>query len=114
MKQLEVISWKTLDALKDNASKVVEIVGDLDTDEQMSVFCIIDEDYLELYYNEMESNIIRHFEDEDEFYKYIKIRKKEIGEDDYEGIDFYDEDDFGDDKTDEDFDGYDIKDDDVY
>jgi hypothetical protein len=88
MKQLEVLSWKTLDALKDAATKIVEVIGDLDAFEHMSIFYQIDDDYMELYYNELDSNYIRHFEDEEEFSKYLTIRKNEFGEEDF---DYYDE-----------------------
>ena len=76
MEQIEVISWKTLDALKKAATKIIEIIGDIDTNEQMAVFCSIEEDYIELYYSEVDSSYIRHFEDEDELYKYIEKKKK--------------------------------------
>ncbi len=89
MEQLEVISWKTLDALKQAATNIEDVIGDLDTNEQMAVFCSIDEDYLELYYTEMEGNYIRHFEDEDEMIQYINRRKNEFGEDDYDSVEFY-------------------------
>jgi len=111
MEQLEVISWKTLDAIKQAASKVVEIIGDLDTDEQMSVFCNIEEDYLELFYSELDSNFIRHFEDEEEFFKYIGMRKSELGEEDFDSLDYYSEDsNFDDENSGDDYDGYNIRD----
>ncbi|MGE5341663.1 MAG: hypothetical protein ACM3SY_09300 [Candidatus Omnitrophota bacterium] len=90
MEQIEVISWKTLDALK-QASHVLETIGDLDTNEQTAIFCQIEEDFFELYYSELESNYIRHFEDEEEMYKYIDIRKSEFGEDDFDSVDYYEE-----------------------
>ncbi|MFC2146563.1 hypothetical protein ACFLRT_04285 [Acidobacteriota bacterium] len=92
MEQIEVISWKTLDAIK-QAANILETVGDLDTNEQMAVFCSIEEDFFELYYSELESNYIRHFEDEEELYKYLDIRKNEFGEEDYDTVDYYDDDD---------------------
>ena len=48
MEQLEIISWQTLDTLKAAATKIIEVIGDLDADEHMSVFCYIEDDYLEL------------------------------------------------------------------
>jgi hypothetical protein len=111
MEQLEVLSWKTLDALKDAASKIVEVVGDLDAFEHMSVFCQIDDDYMELYYSELDSNYIRHFEDEEEFSKSLNIRKNEFGEEDLENMDYYDEEsNFDDENSNENYNGYNIKD----
>lgn len=101
MEQIEVISWKTLDAIK-QAANILETVGDLDTNEQMAVFCSIEEDFFELYYSELESNYIRHFEDEEELYKYLDIRKNEFGEEDYDTVDYYDDDDDSFDESEED------------
>jgi hypothetical protein len=110
MEQIEVISWKTLDAIK-QAANILETVGDLDTNEQMAVFCSIEEDFFELYYSELESNYIRHFEDEEELYKYLDIRKNEFGEEDYDTVDYYDDDDDSFDESEEDdYSDYKIKD----
>lgn len=108
MEQIEVVSWKTLNALK-QAAKIDQIIGDLDTNEQMSVFCSIEEDYLELYYSELESNYIRHFEDEEEFAKYIELRKDEFGEENFDSLDYYEEEGFEDQDSNDDFNGYKIK-----
>lgn len=108
MEQIEVLSWKTLNALK-HAAKIEGIIGDLDTNEQMSVFCSIEDDYLELYYSELESNYIRHFEDEEEFVKYRDLRKDEFGEEEFDSIDYYDEEGFEDQDSDDDLNGYKIK-----
>ncbi len=91
MEQIEVMSWLTLDALKESATKTFETISDLDTDDHMSIFFKIDEDYLEIYYSEVESNYIRKFDDEDEFYKFIEERKNELGEDKFDTIDYYNE-----------------------
>lgn len=107
MEQIEVMSWKTLNALK-QVAKIEEVVGDLDTNEQMAVFCTIEEDYLELYYSELESNYIRHFEDEEEFLKYIELRKNEFGEEDFDSINYYDEEGYEDQDSGEDLTGYKI------
>jgi len=100
MEQIEVISWKALDAIK-HAANILETLGDLDTNEQMAVFCSIEEDFFELYYSELENNYIRHFEDEEELYKYLDLRKTEFGEEDYDTADYYDEEDAFDDAEDE-------------
>jgi hypothetical protein len=112
MEQLEVISWQTLDALKNAATKIVESIGDLDSDEHMSVFCYIEDDYLELFYSELDANFIRHFEDEEEFYKIVEVRKNEFGEENFDSVNYYEEEEnFGDEEGDEDLDGFDLKDD---
>jgi hypothetical protein len=111
MEQLEVISWQTLDALKTAATKIVETIGDLDSDEHMSVFCYIEDDYLELFYSELDANFIRHFEDEDEFLKMVETRKNEFGEENSDSMNYYEgEENFGDEEEDEDLDGFDLKD----
>jgi hypothetical protein len=114
MEQVEIISWNTLDALKDSATKIVKIMGDIDTNEQMAIFCFIDEDFLELYYSGLESNYIRHFEDEEEFYKYIELRKNEFGEEDFDSIEYFEDDDdeFSEKDSGEDYTGYKIRDED--
>jgi len=113
MEQIEIVSWKTLDALKDSATKIIEVIGDLDTFEHMSVFCHIDDDFLELYYSELDANYLRHFEDEEEFFKVLNLRKTEFGEEDFDSVDYYDEDNqFDDENTEENYDGYNIKDED--
>lgn len=112
MEQLEIISWQTLDTLKAAATKTIEVVGDLDSDEHMSVFCTIEDDYLELFYSELDANFIRHYEDEDEFYKAIETRKNEFGAEGFDAANYYEEEgNFGDEESEEDLDGFDLKDD---
>ena len=112
MEQLEVISWKILDAIKNSASKTYEVIGDIDTNEHMSIFCQVDEDYIELYYSEVESSFIRHFDDEDEFFSAITDRKEDFGEEEFSTLEYFSEDEeFGDENASEDFDGYNIKED---
>ena len=91
MEQIEVMSWQTLDALKDSASKIIETISDLDTDDHMSIFIKIDEDYIELYYSEVDSNYIRHFDDEEELFKYIDERNGELGDEKFDTIGYYDD-----------------------
>lgn len=111
MQQIEVLSWKTLNAIK-QAAKIEEIVGDLDTNEQMAVFCTIEEDYLELYFSELENNYIRRYEDEEEFLKFIDIRKNEFGEEDFDSMeDYYEEETFEDQEEEGEFD-YEVRDED--
>jgi len=79
MEELEISSWLTLDALKKKA-EIVETVGNLQTGHSMSVFCKIEEDYLELVYSDSAANYLRCFEDKDEFEAGIEQRKEEDGE----------------------------------
>ncbi len=110
MEQIEVISWKTLDAIK-QAAHILETIGDLDSNEQMAVFCSIEEDFFELYYSELENNYIRHFDDEEDMHKFIDLRKNEFGEEDFDSVDYYDEDNqYDDSDSDEDYGGYKIRD----
>ncbi|MGB7295693.1 MAG: hypothetical protein WBC70_08905 [Candidatus Aminicenantales bacterium] len=79
MEEIEITSWLTLDAIKKKA-KVVETVGNLQIGHSLSVFCIIDEDYLELYYSDSTANALRRYEDREEFDLASKERKEEDGE----------------------------------
>ena len=90
MEEIEVASWLTLDALK-KAAAVVETVGNLQTGHSMSVFCTIEEDYLELHYSDSAANCLRCYEERDEFEEALKKRKEEVGEapyDEEEDMDF--------------------------
>jgi hypothetical protein len=100
MEEMEIISWLTLDAIKKKA-KVIETVGNLQTGHSMSVFCIIEEDYLELYYSDSAANALRRYEDRDEFDLALEERKEEDGETPFDEDEHdYDEDD-GDDEEEE-------------
>ena len=79
MEEIEIASWLTLDALKKEA-EIVETVGDLQTGHWQSIFCTIEDDFLELCYLDTESNILKHYEDKEEFEMAIEKRKEEIGE----------------------------------
>jgi hypothetical protein len=92
MEEIEITSWLTLDAIKKKA-RLVETVGNLQTGHSMSVFCIIEEDYLELYYSDSTANFLRRYEDRDEFKLVLEQRKEEDGEAPYEEELNYDEDD---------------------
>jgi hypothetical protein len=81
MEELEVTSWLTLDAIrKSKNAEVVETVGNLQTGHSKSVFCVIEEDYLELCYSDAASNTIRRYEDRDEFDEALEERKEDDGE----------------------------------
>jgi len=101
MEEIEISSWVTLDAIKKKAD-VEETVGNLQTGHSMSVFCSIEDDYLELIYSDATANTLRRFEDKDEFEKAIEERKEEDGEAVYDDEREIDEDD---DDLDEDEDG---------
>jgi hypothetical protein len=112
VEQIEVVSQQTLDALKSHA-KIVKVIGDADAIEHVSIFCRIEDDYLELLYSELEGNYIRHFEDEDEFLSTLESRKSELGEDELDDLmDFKDDESFSDDDIHDDVDDLDIREDD--
>lgn len=108
MEQIECLSWKTLDALKTAATHVEEVIGDLDTHEQMSVFMTIEDDYFELFYSEVEANYLRHFDDEEEMLRYLEQRKAEIGDDEFESGEYYEDDDEFKDEDEDELNGYKI------
>ena len=90
MEEIEVSSWLTLDAIK-KAAKVVETVGNLQTGHSMSVFCTLEDDYLELYYSDAASNFLRRYDIKDEFQNALEQRKEEEGETPFEDERVYDE-----------------------
>jgi len=95
MEEMEVASWLTLDAIKKSKStNVVETVGNLQTGHSKSVFCIIEDDCLELCYSDSATNTIRRFENRDEFDAALEERKEDDGEAPFEdnGDKDYDED----------------------
>ena len=79
MEEIEITSWITLDAIKKKA-KTIETIGNLQTGHSLSVFCRIEDDYLELVYSDSTANYLRRFEDKDEFESAIEQRKEEDGE----------------------------------
>lgn len=91
MEEIEISSWATLDAIKKTA-EVIETVGSLQTGHYQSVFCVIEDDYLELLYSDKDSNFLRRFEDKDEFEAATEIRKEEEGEVPYDESPGYEED----------------------
>lgn len=90
MEEIEILSWLTLDAIK-KASDVVETVGDLQSGHSKSVFCVIEEDYMELNYSDSGSNYLRHYENKDEFEVALMERKEEVGEAPFEEEKTYEE-----------------------
>ena len=103
MEEIEIASWLTLDAIKKKA-KVVETVGNLQTGHDMSVFAIIEEDFLELCYSDSAANYLRRYENRDEFDLALEQRKEEDGEAQYEDERDYGEDDEDEDEEEEEFD----------
>lgn len=83
MEEIEISSWLTLDAIKKKA-ELVETVGNLQTGHSMSIFCIIEDDCMELYYSDSAANYLRRYEDRDEFDVALEQRKEEVGEAPYE------------------------------
>lgn len=114
MEEIEITSWLTLDAIKNEAT-VIETLGDLQTGHCMAVFCIIEDDFLELCYSDSISNFMKRFEDREEFELELEKRREEFGEasfedeidikEDYDGDDEEDDDDSDDDFA-EDSDGF--------
>jgi hypothetical protein len=86
MEEMEVTSWLTLDAIrKSKGADLVETVGNLQTGHQKSVFVVIEDDYLELVYSDASSNVLRRFDDRDEFDAAIEERKEDDGEAHFSG-----------------------------
>lgn len=83
MEEIEITSWLTLDAIKKKA-KTVETLGNLQTGHSMSLFCRIEDDFLELVYSDSTANYLRRYEDKDEFEEAIDKRKEEDGETPFE------------------------------
>ncbi len=112
MEQIEIISWAVLNAIKENA-QIVETVGDMDTEDHFSVFCTLEDDYLELFYSETDSNYIRHFVDEEEFEEAIVNRKEDFGDNyDVGNLNYYSADDDYDEEIGDNYDGFRISTDD--
>ena len=85
MEEMEITSWLTLDAIKKSkAADIVESVGSLQTDHNMSVFCVVEDDFLELLYSDSAANTLRRYDDRDEFEKALEERKEDAGEAHYE------------------------------
>jgi len=85
MEEIEIASWMTLDALKKSKSAdIVDSVGNLQTGHSMSVFCSIEDDYLELCYSDTTANTLRRYEDRAEFEAALEERREEVGDAPYE------------------------------
>ena len=109
MQEMEVISWDVLDAIREKSSEIIEEIGSLDTDDSMSIFCQIGEDYFELHYSEVGTSYLKHFVDEDEMTEYLEKRKSDAEDNDFDSKYFHDED--GTDKGEgDDFKGYSVGD----
>lgn len=109
MEEIEISSWIILEAIQ-NAAKVVETVGDLQSGHMKSVFCVIEDDYLELGYLDTASNFLRRYENKEEFELALEKLKEEEGEVTYNDNhnfddDFRDEEGMDDFATDEDSEG---------
>jgi hypothetical protein len=80
MEEIEITSWITLEAIQ-NAARVVDTVGDLQSGHKKSVFCVIEEDYLELGYLDAASNYLKRYENKEEFELALKkLKEEEEGE----------------------------------
>ena len=77
----------------------------------MSVFCVIEEDFLELCYSDSAANILRRYEDRDEFDEALEERKEDDGEAPFDGNGDKDFDEDEDEEEDEDIeDGFSVED----
>jgi len=93
MEEIEIASWLTLDAIKKKAD-IVESVGNLQAGHSLSVFCIIEDDYLELCYSDSTANTMRRYDDREEFDLALEERKEESGEVPFEDEEHDDDDDY--------------------
>ncbi len=91
MEEIEITSWITLEAIE-NAANVVDTVGDLQSGHMKSVFCVIEDDYLELGYLDAASNYLRRYENKEEFELALERLKEEEGEVTYNEDHNFDED----------------------
>jgi hypothetical protein len=112
MEEMEVSSWLTLDAIKKSKNtEIVESVGNLQAGHGMSVFCVIEEDFLELCYSDSAANTIRRYEDRDEFDEALEKRKEDDGEALHKGDGDQDYDEDEDEEEDEDIEeGFSVED----
>ncbi len=101
MEEIEVTSWLTLDAIK-KAAEAEETVGDLQTGHCMSIFCRIEDDFLELCYSDTASNFLRRYEDRNEFQIALEKRMEEVGDSRYDDAVGFDEN-FSEDDMEEDY-----------
>jgi hypothetical protein len=83
MEEMEITSWAFLDAVK-KVADIVETVGNLQSEHNMSIFCTIEDDLLELVYSDSAVNYLRRFEDKDEFDEALEERKEDGGESPYD------------------------------
>ncbi len=83
MEEIELFSWETLNGIKKSAD-VIETVGNLQNGHYMSVFCSVEDDFLELFYSDSGSNFLRRYEDREELEMAIEKRKEDAGEIPYE------------------------------
>lgn len=91
MQEIEIMSWLTLDAIKKKA-ETIETVGDLQAGHCMSVFCRIEDDFMELCYSDTASNFLRTYEDREELELALEKRKEEVGDSPYDDEKGFDED----------------------
>ncbi|MCJ7579814.1 MAG: hypothetical protein MUP98_04685 [Candidatus Aminicenantes bacterium] len=83
MEEIEITSWLTLDAIKNEAT-IIEVLGDFLAGHCTAVFCSIEDDFLELCYSDSISNFLRRFDDKEELELALEKRKDEFGEAEFE------------------------------
>ncbi len=84
MEQIEINSWKALDALKEAATRQIFQLNDPGTDEISFLFIEIADDYLELQYNQFDISYIRHYPDEESCMFAVNERKAQLNFEDYQ------------------------------
>ncbi len=78
MNRLEVNSWEFLDSIKDKM-EIIAQAGDLDNGDALAIFGRIADDYIELFYSDIATNYVAHFDNENELREVMKKRFKELG-----------------------------------
>jgi len=84
MDETQISSWLILDAIKEIA-EIVDTIGDLQTGHWQSVFCTVEDDFLELNYIDAVPSLLRHYEDKEEFETALEKRREEIVEASFDG-----------------------------
>jgi len=92
MEQIDIQSWDLLDLIRDNADEIIEEIGTIDVDGRMYVYCLLGEDYFELYYNEEDISHVRYFAGEEDMRKALTAIKEEFFPKDFDDEEFFEED----------------------
>ena len=91
MEQIDIQTWDLLDLIKENAEEIIEEMGSIEADGMMYIYCLLGEDYFELFYNEEDFSHVKYLSSEDDLKKAIQNRKEEFFPKEFDN-DFFDED----------------------